>query len=284
MAATPRFESRSISVLDYRCEVGPADLPFVEVHTAFSLSYVRKGSFGYRSGGRSFELVAGSILVGHAGDEFVCTHEHVHGDECLSFRLSPDLVEMLGAGSDTWRVGSVPPTPQLVVLGELAQAVVDGKSDVVLDEVGMALAARFVDVVSGRPSEPPVPTASERRRAVHAALWLDERAHEPIALDDAAREVGVSPFHFLRLFSRALGVTPHQYLVGARLRRAARLLAEGDRTVTDVAFEVGFGDVSNFVRTFQRAAGVSPGRFRRSARTRRLGRLHQLIAHPADPA
>jgi AraC-like DNA-binding protein len=54
--------------------------------------------------------------------------------------------------------------------------------------------------------------------------------------------------------------------------------------VTDVAFEVGFGDVSNFVRTFQRAAGVTPGRFRRSARTRRLGRLHQLIAHPADPA
>ena len=82
----------------------------------------------------------------------------------------------------------------------------------------------------------------------------------------AAAEAGLSPFHFLRLFSRVLGVTPHQYLVRSRLRRAARLLADGVPSVTDVAFEVGFGDLSNFVRTFHRAAGVSPGRFRRAAK------------------
>ena len=66
-----------------------------------------------------------------------------------------------------------------------------------------------------------------------------------------------------------LGVTPHQYLVRSRLRRAARLLADGARSISDVAFDVGFGDLSNFVRTFHRAAGVSPralppGRARRS--------------------
>ncbi|HTJ83711.1 MAG TPA: AraC family transcriptional regulator, partial [Polyangiaceae bacterium] len=63
-----------------------------------------------------------------------------------------------------------------------------------------------------------------------------------------------------------LGVTPHQYLVRARLRRAARLLAAGELAITDVALEVGFADLSNFVRTFGRAAGVSPRRFRRMAR------------------
>src|SRR6516162_5325207 len=73
MASTGVFRSASISVIDYRCEAGPADVPFAEVHDDFSLAYVRKGSFGCRSRSRLFELVAGSILVGHPGDEYICT-------------------------------------------------------------------------------------------------------------------------------------------------------------------------------------------------------------------
>jgi AraC-like DNA-binding protein len=79
----------------------------------------------------------------------------------------------------------------------------------------------------------------------------------------------LSPFHFLRLFRDVLGVTPHQYLVRCRLRRAARLLADDARSITDVALDVGFADLSNFVRTFHRAAGVSPRGFRQAARGNR---------------
>ena len=136
--------------------------------------------------------------------------------------------------------------------------------------MGLWLAARFVETRLGREAQPrPRVRATDRRRAVEAALWLDEHAHEPIDLERAARAVELSPFHFLRLFSRALGVTPHQYLVRARLRRAARLLSDGERTITDVALDVGFGDLSNFVRTFHRAAGVSPRRFRHAAQGER---------------
>jgi AraC family transcriptional regulator len=101
---------------------------------------------------------------------------------------------------------------------------------------------------------------------VEAARWLDARVTEQVDLASAARAVGLSPFHFLRVFSNVLGVTPHQYLVRGRLRRAASLLADDTRSITDVALDVGFGDLSNFVRTFHRAAGVSPGSFRRAAR------------------
>ncbi|MGH6779787.1 MAG: helix-turn-helix transcriptional regulator, partial [Bradyrhizobium sp.] len=72
--------------------------------------------------------------------------------------------------------------------------------------------------------------------------------------------------HFLRLFASVLGVTPHQYLVRSRLRHAARLLADEERAVTEIAYDVGFGDLSNFVRTFHRAAGVSPMKFRQASR------------------
>jgi AraC-like DNA-binding protein len=133
----------------------------------------------------------------------------------------------------------------------------------------MLFAARFVQLISGRRRSFAPARSMDRRRAVEVALWIDANAHEPLSLEEASRQAGLSPFHFLRVFSKVLGVTPHQYLVRSRLRRAARLLLHDTRPVTDVAFDTGFADVSNFVRTFHRAAGVSPLRFRQAARGER---------------
>jgi AraC-like DNA-binding protein len=283
---TTTLQSGSIGVTDYRCAAGPADAPFAELHAGFSVSYVRRGSFGYRSRGASFELVAGSLLIGHPGDEYVCSHDHHQGgDECLSFHLGPDVVEAIGARPEVWRTGALPPLPELMVLGELAQAVAEGRSEVGLDEAGIGLAARFVEIATGKRLAPSGGAARDRRRAVEAALWLDANSDRPVDLVGAARQVGLGTFHFLRLFTRALGVTPHQYLVRCRLRHAARLLADESRPVTDVAFEVGFGDLSNFVRTFHRAAGVSPRAFRRTARGQRrllAERLARTLAPPRE--
>ena len=271
MTTTTLLQCQSISVSDFRCSAGPDDKPFVEQFRCHSVSFVRKGSFGCRSRGRAFELVAGSILVGFPGDEYVCTHDHVCGDECLSFFLGPQLVEAIGDRTEIWRVGAAPPLPELMVLGELAQAAADGRSDIGLDEVGQLFASRFVEVVSGRSREPVPARARDRRRAVETALWIDANSHQEIDLERAAAEAGISPFHFLRLFANVLGVTPHQYLVRSRLRHAARLLADDELPITEIAYEVGFGDLSNFVRTFHRAAGASPRRFREASRgTRKI--------------
>jgi AraC-like DNA-binding protein len=269
MIATTLLERRSIAVSDFRCSAGPGDTPFVEQYRCHSVSYVRKGSFGCRTRGRTFELVAGSILVGFPGDEYVCTHDHVCGDECLSFFLGPELVEAIGDCAEIWRIGAAPPLPELMVLGELAQAAADGRSDIGLDEVGQLFASRFVEMVSGRSREPATVTARDRRRAVETALWIDANSHHEVDLEGAASQAGTSPFHFLRLFANVLGVTPHQYLVRSRLKHAARLLADSDRAITDIAYDVGFGDLSNFVRTFHRAAGTSPRRFREAAQGKR---------------
>jgi AraC family transcriptional regulator len=125
---------------------------------------------------------------------------------------------------------------------------------------------RVAEVRAGRMQNPQQVGARDRRRAVESALWLDTHAHEEIDLDGAARQAGLSPFHFLRLFAKVIGVTPHQYVVRSRLRHAARQLAAEERPITDVALDVGFADLSNFVRTFYRAAGVSPRAFRKAAK------------------
>lgn len=267
MQVTTIHEGPGLSIYDARCDARPGEKPFVEVYCRHSLAFVRRGAFGCRTLGASHELVAGAVLVGRPGQEYVATHEHhACGDECLSLKLAPELAESLGAGNSAWDLGRVPPLPQLMVLGELAQAAAEGKSDVGVDEAALAFAAKFAETVRGKQAGAANVTPRERSRAVGAALWLEAHSAEAIGLEAAARAAGLSPFHFLRVFSRVLGVTPHQYLVRTRLRHAARLLAEGGRAVTEVALEVGFEDLSNFVRSFRRAAGVSPGRFRRAAR------------------
>lgn len=267
MQITPLLQTKSLAVIAYRCTHGPDDMPFLEQHTCHSLSYVRKGSFGYDTRGRTHELVAGSVMVGHAGDEYTCSHDHhVCGDECLSFQLSPELTDDMGLRKDTLRIGCAPPLPELMVYGELAQAAAHGDSDIGIDEAAILFVNRFVETTSGKSPKPRPATARDRRRAVESALWIDAHADRDIDLDAVAKQAGVSSFHFLRIFSSVLSVTPHQYLVRSRLRHAARLLTEDTRPITSIAFDVGFGDLSNFVRTFRRAAGVSPRSFRNAAR------------------
>jgi AraC family transcriptional regulator len=252
----------ALTIADYRCRLGNAERPFTELHGCASVSYVRAGTFGYRSRGRSFELVAGSVLVGNTGDEFVCTHDHRGGgDECLSFQLTPELVDSLGDHARSWQCVALPPLPELMVQAELCQACADGASDVGLDEAALLFVSRFLQLSAGREPEPFDTRPLLRRRVVESALWIDENFASDIDLASAARQAGMSAFHYLRTFSRVLGVTPHQYLVRCRLRQAARRLGSGATSITDVALDVGFRDLSNFVRTFRRAAGLSPRRF-----------------------
>jgi AraC-like DNA-binding protein len=270
MAATTLFQNALLTVTDYRCEATRGDRPFAEEHRQHSIAYVRKGSFGCVTHGRHHELIAGSFLLGHPGDEYTCTHDHHDcGDECLAFALSPEFVDSLDGNSGAWRQGALPPLPQMMMVGELAQSIAEGRSDIGLDEAGYVLANRLADTVSGPVRKPPAGHARDRKRTVETAMWIDAQSHRPIDLAEAAHQAGLSPFHFLRTFSEVLGVTPHQYLVRSRLRHAARLLADEERAITDIAYDVGFGDLSNFVRTFRRAAGVSPRGFRKASKGNR---------------
>lgn len=219
-------------------------------------------------------------MVGHAGDEYVCSHAHHEcGDECLSFQLTPGFADEIGLSRDALRVGCAPPLPELMIYGELAQAAGYDESDIGVDEAALLFVARFLESVSEKSERTALVPVRDRRRAVESAMWIDDNSDRPLDLETTAKAAGVSSFHFLRLFSNVLGVTPHQYLVRARLRHAARLLADNTRSITDIAFDVGFGDLSNFVRTFHRAAGVSPRRFRDAARGDRKIFQDQLQAH-----
>jgi AraC-like DNA-binding protein len=82
------------------------------------------------------------------------------------------------------------------------------------------------------------------------------------SLESLAAAAGVSPFHLVREFTRATGMSPHRYLVQTRVRRAGELLAKG-APVSDVAATVGFADQSHLTTQFRRYVGTTPALYRR---------------------
>src|ERR1044071_4636955 len=122
MAVTTVLQRSSLTVVDYRCTALPGEPGTVERHGAYAMAYVHSGSFGYTARGRSYELVAGSLLVGTPGDEYVCSHDHAHGDRCLSFQLGRELIDAVRDRPGLWQLGCLPPLPELMVLGELGEA------------------------------------------------------------------------------------------------------------------------------------------------------------------
>jgi AraC-like DNA-binding protein len=114
----------------------------------------------------------------------------------------------------------------------------------------------------------PATTADHARIArVVRALGARPAARHTLAGSRAAP--GLSPFHFLRSFKAVTGVTPHQWLLRARLRDAARRLSASRTPITDIALDVGFEDLSNFIRSFHAEFGMSPRRGAGGVRPRR---------------
>jgi methylphosphotriester-DNA--protein-cysteine methyltransferase len=103
-----------------------------------------------------------------------------------------------------------------------------------------------------------------RRALERAALdkWLAALAEADQPIRELARENGISDSRLYRLFRRHLGTGPRPARAGERLRRAQELLREGRLSVTEVAYESGFGSLNAFYRWFRRATGAAPGRYR----------------------
>src|SRR5690606_8348622 len=108
-------------------------------------------------------------------------------------------------------------------------------------------------------------TEEKNRRMLRARDAMDRSYAEPLDVPSLARLAHTSESHFIRTFRATFGETPHRYLQRRRVERAMFLLREGDRSITDVCFAVGFTSLGTFSRTFRRIVGRSPRDYRRSA-------------------
>ena len=253
------------SVSDVICTSGPGDRSFEERHSCVSIAVVAAGTFQYRCGSGRSLMAPGSLLLGNPGESFECGHQHASGDRCLAFHYAPEyFAGLLPDPARSRPAFRVPRLPPLRELSPLVVRICAGLADpgyVPWQELGALCAARIAEFLTSVPTTaingPPAAIARVTR-----VLRLIER-HPGAALDleNLAQTARLSPYHFLRTFERLTGVTPHQFVLRARLREAALRLSEPKPArprILDIALDSGFADVSNFNRSFRAEFGISP--------------------------
>jgi AraC-like DNA-binding protein len=107
------------------------------------------------------------------------------------------------------------------------------------------------------------------RRIVKAKLFIDSNYADAIDLDHIADEAFFSKFHFIRLFKKTYGKTPHQYLTWVRIEKS-KLLLQNEMTVSEVCYSVGFDSISSFTGLFKRVVGQTPSSYQQDCICKQL--------------
>jgi len=249
---------------EVRCAGEPAATTLDACYAGPAIGVVVSGRFGYRSSGGSVTATPGTVLLGNSGEAFSYRFLEPGGVRRSVIALDPAFVDEIaadcGSGSAAFPVAALPPSRAGAPLYAAIRRIASGapvSSETLAGVIEAALAP-------GRKGTPRTASAGDRRRAADLARYMDEAFAEPLTLAGMAERTGLSRWQLIRVFSRVTGESPHQYLIGARLRAAADRLMDTREPVTEVALGVGFNDLSNFNAAFRRAYGMSPRDLRRA--------------------
>jgi AraC family transcriptional regulator len=107
----------------------------------------------------------------------------------------------------------------------------------------------------------------ESRSLTHAQLqqavdYIHTHLDRELSLEQMAAVIHISPTYFASLFKHATGISPHQYVIRQRVKRAKSLLLKTDLTIADIAFQVGFSSQSHLTQQFKRFTGMTPRQVR----------------------
>jgi AraC-like DNA-binding protein len=276
MAVLLRTPAVSLVEFDHPADAEHCD-PDHEVSTQDSISFVEDGTFDAHVDDEHWELTPGTLFLTRRGMTFQCRHDHhAPTDRCLTVSYSDGAIE------DLMRADLPALRPPLARMSARRQFLRHRlRSCVRGEEVRFELlaGALFESVAANTPSAP-ARMGSQltplMRRIDRAVELIETDYARGLTLGDLASAAGLSTFYFARAFQRFLGVPPHRYLTGVRLRHAARMLDEG-AAVTFTCYECGFGSLSHFVTAFRKRFGVVPSAARRGAN------LHGLRAGLSAP-
>jgi AraC-like DNA-binding protein len=232
---------------------------------------VIEGTFTYRADTGTAVMHPGAFLFGNSATCYECGHDHSTGDRCVAFHFAPAYFAEVAAsiaGSGRFRF----PAPMLPVAPKLLPWLVRIEARTALaerlemDESAPRFMEAVIGAVSGTTPLPVCASARDARRVGDALRYIERHAADALDLDTLAGVAIMSKYHFLRTFRQIVGMTPYQFVLSVRMRRAAVRLATSSEPVSAIAFETGFGDLSTFNGRFRDVFGMSPMVYRRRER------------------
>ena len=141
----------------------------------------------------------------------------------------------------------------------------DKKAYMYRETVKGLLQAFVVELLRIHNVQADMPKKSTRNFQIAPALsYVKGNYHEDIKIQDLAKVCGISETHFRRIFQECMNMGPNDYINVIRIQEASRLLLKSFATMEEIAFQVGYGDVSTFTRNFKKMFGMTPYQWKRS--------------------
>jgi AraC-like DNA-binding protein len=212
-------------------------------------------------------LHPGAFLCGNASACYECGHDHSTGDRCISFQAAPEYFAEIAAstaGSGRFRFPApmLQAAPRLLPWLARIEARTAFAESLDIDETAARLMEGVIGAMSDQTPLPVRMSPRDGRRIGEALRYIEINAADALDLDTLAGVAIMSKYHFLRTFRHMVGMTPYQFLLSVRMRRAAVRLATSLAPVSAIAFETGFGDLSTFNARFRETFGMTPTTFR----------------------
>jgi AraC family transcriptional regulator len=257
---TPLWRSTEICLYRFDHPVEHEDQAYEASADHFRASFVEQGRFNLQVGERGWRVDAGDVMLSHPGMRFRASFDgRGFNDTCLS-------VIYLSAGDErfdvarTWARAARPvlrASNRLLYLRWLLRRAVELKAPMLAEYGAGEIFREHHEIPAALYREHKFAWYVER---IHAAReLLDAQFHRDHTISELARSVGMSMFHFARVFTQLVGRPPHRYLADVRFAAALGMLVDG-RSVTETCFACGFNDLSHFSRSFSRRFGVPPSR------------------------
>jgi AraC-like DNA-binding protein/quercetin dioxygenase-like cupin family protein len=236
-------------------------------HPYFTLGLMRQGAGTLWCAGTARSLHPGDVVIIAPGD----VHTGGLGDDggLLSYVALHVPVELVTTASQSRRRSDGVEQIRSEVTRDPVMAAALRRIDRALsasdDGAASSASAVAIDLLVRRDRGEMLETARSEPAFVRHTRALIESCYAENArtsLDALASSAAVSPFHLVREFTRAVGLSPHQYLIQTRVRRACELLASRS-AISDVAASVGFVDQSHLTAHFRRYVGTTPAAYQR---------------------
>ena len=233
------------------------------VHSSLCMGIVDRGERAISHGRKSTVVSAGGLFVVNPGESHTCrTRENSYRILCAGTDLVQSVTQQMSekaAGLPHFDTVLLSDKGLVRQINRFFWLIDQGTAAAELESCFIALLSRLILKHSQRL---PVPGRIDscRREVKRAREFIEANYSRNLSLEQLAQAACLSPFHFQRVFRRYLGVSPHEYLIQFRIRKAKEYLREG-APLTQVALDTGFVDQSHFTRHFKRAVGVPPGRY-----------------------
>ncbi|HWA33138.1 MAG TPA: AraC family transcriptional regulator [Cyclobacteriaceae bacterium] len=267
------YESGFCRVINFLCECTDCVVSKPEYQDRFSLCFIRRGNFIFKTFNSDLDSHTGKILLNKPGYEYRVAHLHQIPDQCTIFSFSSEFFNQLTEMYPRHLLGflqhrdiqstQVNSTPGIDYLHhQMFNLLLKGDFSSFQVDNGLI---EFVDAVfcsDESVSRPVHITGNEKRnylpRIEKAKEFIQSSFREKISLKEIAAQSAMSEFHFARIFRRMTGTTPYQYVTDLRLSHATHLLKRSEHRISEISYLSGFSDPSHFSTAFRAKNGRPP--------------------------